>query len=267
MDIVRNLAGGNGKPSALDLLYNGDLAADSTTTRYSGSLVKLMDFDDLDHGQFYTFAGLTTAMENVFGILEEEQPTSGNYLPDDATYGMVRRRVTPITPGAVIRAEYSQADPAGNVNYDTGATGTAASSSLTAGALTTADTLIGAWVYFLNGDNAGYLHYITDNNTTVAVLATALTADVVATDDFLVIEAANTRIVDFDATFTGIKSETDDGAKGNAIVGLNTLISAPGVRQQYLDRDKHDVVKIDNAKFYHDFILPNTLMSHPIATS
>jgi len=267
MRIVRNLIGGGAKPPALDVLYNGDLAVDSVTKRYKGSLVKQMDFDDLDKGQFFTFAGLATAMENVFGILEEDQALTGNYLPDDATYGMQRKKVTPLVPGSVVRAEYAQADLAGTATYDTGATGSAASSTFTAGALTTADTLIGGWIYFLNGNNADYLHYISDNNTTAAVLATALTYDVVATDDFLVIEAANTRMVDFDALYVNIKSETDDGAKGDAIVGLNTFVSAPGVNMQYLDRDKHDGVKIANAKFYHEFMLANTLPTHPIATS
>lgn len=266
MKIVRNLSGGSGVPPALDLFYNGDLAADSSTKRYKGSLVKRMDYDDIDHGQFYTFAGLATAMENVFGILEEEHGTTGNYLPDSTTYGMTRRRVTPIVPGSVIRAEYVQADAAGTANYDTSATGTAGSTTFTI-TITTGDTMIGGWIYFINGSNAGYLHYITNNGTTTATFATALAHDVVATDDFLVIEPANTRIVDFNATYTDIKSEMDDASKTDAIVGLNTLISAPGTGLQYLDRDKHDGLKIANAKFYHDFVLANTMMSHPIATS
>lgn len=266
MRIVRNLSGGSGVPPALDLLYNGTLDADSTTKRYKGSLVKLMDYDDIDHGQFYTFAGETTAMENVFGILEEEQGTSGNYLPDDASYGMVRRRVTPIVPGAVIRAQYVQADAAGTANYDTAATATAGSTTFTI-TISTADTMIGGWVYFLNGANKGYLHYIKDNDTTTATFTTAVVGAVAAADDFLVIEAANTRMVDLNATYTDIKSEMDDGSKGDAIVGLNTLIEAPGMNLQYLDRGKHDGIKVNDARFYHDFILPATLMSAAIATS
>jgi len=266
MRIVRNLSGGSGVPPALDLLYNGDLAADSTTVRYKGSLVKFMDYDDIDHGHFYTFAGLTTAMENVFGILEENQPATGNYLPDDATYGMARRRVTPIVPGSVIRAEYVRADAAAADNTDTSATGTAGSSTFTV-TITTADSFIGGWVYFVTGSNAGYLHYVTNNDATTATFATALKFDALTADTWLAINPANTRIVDFNATYTDIKSEIDNNARPDAVVGLNTLISAPGIGLQYLDRNKHDGLKIDSAKFYHDFLLANTLLSHPIATS
>jgi hypothetical protein len=266
MEIVRDLLGGAGKPPALELPYNGDLAADSTTTRHKGSLVKLMDFDDVDHGAFLTFAGLATAMENVFGILEEEHGTSGNYLPDDAAYGVQRRKITPIFPSSVIRAEYVQADRLSAANYDTGATGTAASTTLTI-TITTADYMIGGWVYFLTGANAGYLHYITNNDTTTATFATALNYNVVSGDTFLVISPPCERLIDFNATFTDIKSEIDDGSRANVIVGLDHYVTAKGIGLTKLDRNHHDGVKIANARFYHDFLIPNTITSHPIATS
>ena len=75
MKVIFDLLSGS-KPAPIPLWYNGDLAVDSTTKRYKGSLVKMMDYDDVDHGKFFTFAGLSTAMENVSGILEEEQDTN-----------------------------------------------------------------------------------------------------------------------------------------------------------------------------------------------
>jgi len=238
----------------MDLPYNGDLTVDSVTTRYKGSLVKLMDFNDIDDGCFLTFAGLATVMENIFGILEEEQPTSGNYLPNDATYGVTRRKITPILPSTVIRAEYVQADAAGAANYDTTATCAAGSEQHTI-AITTIDTMIGGWIYYLNGANANYLHYIDDSETTYAELATAATYAVAAADDWLVIEAPNARRVDFNATYTDIKSEIDDNVKADAIVGLDHWVTAPGLAMTKLDRNQHDHLYIPNARFYHDFCL------------
>jgi len=255
MYIVKDLIYGSAPPP-INIIYNGDLAVDSVTTRYKGSLCKMMDFDDVDHGVHVTFAGLATAKENLCGILLEEQPTSGNYLLDDASYGAVRRKIQPIFPSSIIRAEYVQADAAGTANYDTGATGTAASTTFTV-TITTADYMIGGWVYFLNGDNQDYLHYITNNDTTTATFATALNGAVASADDFLVIQPPLERLLDWNATYTDIKSEIDDGSRGDGVVGLEHYIVAPGVEFQPLNRDKHDGLKIPNARFYHDFIIPS----------
>ena len=254
MRAIRDLTG-NQPPVPLDLPYNGDLTVDSVTTRYKGSLVKVMDYDSIANGLFLTFAGLTTAMENIFGILEEEQPTSGNYLPNDTTYGMTRRKITPILPSTIIRAEYGQTDAAGTDTYDTGATGSAATTTFTI-SVTTADTFIGGWIYMLNGSEANYLHYVTDNSTAALTLATALNYTVASGDDFLVIQPATCRRCDFDATYTGIVSEVDDGSKTDPIVGLDHWITAPGLPMEKLDRDKHDNLYIPHARFYHDFLLP-----------
>lgn len=254
MQIVRDLSGAVA-PVPIEVYYNGDIAADSETKRYAGSLVKMMDYDDIDHGQFYTMGGLATEGENVCGILAEEQGTSGNYLPDDGTYGMILRKMFPLLPTSIVRAEYGQKDAAGTANYDTAATCTAASADFTV-TITTADTMIGGWVYMLTGSEAGYLHYITNNSTTVATLATAANNAVASGDTYLVIESAACRIMDFNATFTGIKSEIADTAKGNAVVGIMHYISAPGISFQRLDRDKHDNLYIPNARFYHDFTIP-----------
>ena len=141
MEVIRDMIGGS-KPDAIDIFYNGTLDADSVTLRYAGSLVKLMDIDDVDNGWFFTWAGNATAMENVVGILEEEQPITGNELPDTGTNGMTLRKMTPIFPSTIIRAEYVQADRAGTAMYDTGATASAASTALTA-----ADTTTGSKIH------------------------------------------------------------------------------------------------------------------------
>lgn len=265
-EVVRDLQGGP-KPSPIELPYNGSLAVDSVTLRYKGSLTKLMDFDDIDHGVFHTFAGLATAMENFSGILQEPQPITGNYLPDDADFGVTPRHITPCFPSTIIRGEYAQKDAAGTVTSDTGATATAASSTFTI-SITTADTLIGAWIYMLDGSAVGELHYVTNNSTTTATTATAFTNTVASGDTFIVIEPSNTRIVDLNATYTGLKSEIDDGSKGDAVVGLMTYISGPGMNFQRLDRDKHDGLVVSNARFYHDFTIPvKNVWTAGIATS
>jgi len=266
MHIVRDLSGASA-PVPIEVYYNGDLAVDSVTARYAGSLVKVMDYDDIDHGQFYTFAGLATAMENVAGILAEEQGTSGNYLPDDATYGMELKKMFPLLPTSIIMAEYVQADAAGTANYDTGATCTAASEEFTI-TITTADTLIGGWIYMLNGSEGGYLHYLDDSETTYAELCTAANKAVASGDDFLVIESACCRRVDFNATYTDIKSEVDDNVKADPVVGIMHYISAPGVPFQRLDRNKHDNLYVPNARFFHTFTIPSkNVWTAGIATS
>ena len=256
MKVVRDLLGG-GRPSPIELPYNGDLAVDSVTKRYKGSFTKIMDYDDIDHGVFHTFAGLATAMENFSGILAEEQGITGNYLPDDASYGMQTRKIIPCFPSTVIRGEYAQADAAGTATYDTGATASAASATFTQDMGATADTAIGGWIYMINGDAAGELHYISNNTTAAATVTTAFTNAVVADDDFLFISPANCRTLDFDATYTGIKSETQDDVRTDAVVGIMTYIEAPGIPFQRLDRDKHDGLVISNARFYHDFTIPS----------
>jgi len=253
MRAIKDLSGAL-PPVPMDLPYNGEASADSVTLRYKGSLVKVMDYDSITNGLFLTFAGETTAMENVFGILEEEQPATGNYLPNDTTYGMTRRKISPVLPSTIIRAEYAEADAAGTDNYDTGGTASAAGSTLTI-SVTTADTLIGGWIYFLNGSQANYLHYITNNTTAAITFATAVTYTVASGDDFLVIQPATTRRFDFDATYTGIKSEVDDASKVDAVVGLDHWIVAPGLPMTKLNRDDHDGLYIPNARFYHDFLL------------
>ena len=253
MKIIYDMIGG-AAPSPIDLWYNGDLATDSTTKRYKGSLVKMMDYDDVDHGKFLTFAGLTTAMENIVGILEEEHGTTGNYLPDDGTYSVRYRKITPIFPSSIIEAEYARADLAATANTDTSATGTAASADLT---ITVTDNEpIGGWVYFLTGANAGYLHYITDTtSTTSATLSPVLNYAVVSTDTFLYIAPPMTNYALFDATYSGLKSEIAVAARPSPIIGLSTWIEATNIAKTKLDFAKHAGIKVTGAKFYHQFTM------------
>jgi hypothetical protein len=253
MKVIYDLIAG-GAPPPIDLLYNGDLDADSTTKRYKGSLVKMMDYDNVDHGKFLTFAGLTTAMENVVGILEEEQGTSGNYLPDDGTYSCAYRKITPIFPSSVLEAEYARKDAAGTANTDTSATGSAASADLTI--TVSNDEPIGGWIYFLTGANANYLHYITDTtSTTSATLSPVLNYTVASTDTFLVINNPMTNYFLFDATYTGLKSEIAVASRPSPVTGLSTWIEAPGIGKTKLDFAKHAGLKIPGAKFYHQFTM------------
>ncbi len=253
MKVVYDLLSG-GQPAPIDLLYNGDLAVDSVTKRYKGSLVKMMDHDDVDHGKFFTFAGVATALENVAGILEEEQGITGNYLPDDGTYSVAYRKITPIFPSTVIEGEYAAKDAAATATTDTSATGTAGSADLTI--TVTNDTAIGGWVYFLTGANAGYLHYITDTtSTTSATLSPVLNFAVVSADTFLVIAPASTNLLLIDATYTGLKSEINSAARTCPVLGLSTWIEATGIPKTKLDFAKHAGLKVAGAKFYHHFVL------------
>lgn len=254
MDVIKDLIGGN-KPEPIDIHYNGDLAADSVTKRYKGSFVKLMDIDDVNNGWFYTFGGLDTALENTVGILAEDQPITGNYLPNTTTYGMATRKMIPIFPTTVLRAEYGQTDAAGTATTDTGATATAASTTFTAAATGTADYTIGGWIYMVTGAAAGELHYVTDDDGSGAVtVATAFTKAVGATDTFLFIWPSCTNHVRWNATYTGFISEIDSSACVKNIQGIMHYIKAPGINLQPLDRNKHDGLTISNARFYHDFI-------------
>jgi len=256
MRVIRDMVSGNVTPVPFDIMYNGDLDVDSVTVRYKGSLVKFMDYDDIDHGRFATFAGLATAMESLCGILEEEQGITGNYLPDDADYGMNYRKITPIFPSSVIEAEYAQADAAGTSNLATSITGSAAGTSLAA-TITTADVLIGGWIYITNGACAGFLSYITDNSTSAITIANALPAALVAADDVIIVGPPNARKLDFDATYSGIKSVYDDNSWADYVVGISTWIDAPGIGKTKLSRDVHSGLVITGARFYHQFVIPS----------
>jgi hypothetical protein len=84
-----------------------------------------------------------------------------------------------------------------------------------------------------------------------------MTNAVVTADDFLFIKpAVGMQQLDFDAHYVHIVSETDSAASLDYIIGLRTLISAPGISKQPLDRAKHDGLVIANARFFHEFIIP-----------
>jgi hypothetical protein len=257
MQVVRDLAGG-AKPPALNLYYNADAAADASTTRYKGSLVKVMDWEGATGIQL-TWAGGTTANEGIFGILEEKVSGASGYLLDDAAYGGVVRKVTPILATSVVRAEYGQKDAAGTSNLESTSTGAAAGKTITGTSndIDTDDLMIGGWLYFTNGANAGYLHYITDsaNSGETMTIATALAGALVATDDFIVVQAPMSLWFLYDATMTGLKSTMDDGARTMPGMGLMTYIKDVGIPFQRLDRNEHDGLKLVNPKFYHDLVI------------
>ena len=253
MEIIRDLAGG-GKPSPITVFYNGEDDADATEKRYRGSLVKLMDWDNAGGIQF-TWAGESTAFENLAGILAEDQGTSGNYLLNDAAYGANTRKMYPLLPTSIVRAEYAQADPSGTAITDTNFTGS--TTAITCGdGITDADLMIGGWLYFTNGNAANQLHYITDSASSgIMTTATSVAATLASTDDLIVVNAPHTLWLDFDAHEVNIKSECDDAVRTVPVVGLGTFIKAPGIPYQRLDRDKHDGLTIANAKFYHEFVI------------
>lgn len=255
MEITRDLTGGAAPPSPIELFYNQQDDADASETRYKGSLVKLMDWNNAN-GIQACWAGETTVYENIIGVLAEAPGTDG-FLLNDAASPAVTKKVIPLLPTSIVRAEYSQSDPAGTSNLDTNFTGTAASTTLTAGdGTTTADLMIGGWVYYTNGTNQNYLHYITDNDNAGAItLATAQVGATLATDDLIVINAPNTLWLALDAQYVNLLSEVDDAARTLPVVGLMTYISAPGIPYQRLDRAKHDGLVIANARFYHEFLI------------
>ncbi len=255
MRVIHDLIGGH-RPMPIPIHYNGSAGADCVTVRYKGSLCKFMDFTgDVDHGTgFVTWAGETTAYENMCGILEETTALTGNYLPDDGTYGLVTKKMTPIFDSTVIKAEYARYDSSGTAITDTTATATA-STTFTPQTLTTADKLTGAWIYMVTGAAAGELHYVVEDGATDLTFSTALGSAVVSGDTFLVIQpAVGLRQVDFDAHLVHILSETDSAANLNYIIGLRTTIAAPGIAETALDFALHDGLTIPNARFYHEFI-------------
>lgn len=261
MESVKDLFSGQ-KPAPIELFYNGTTDADSVTKRYKGSLVKVANWENAN-GAFLTWAGDTTAYENIFGILEEEQGITTNYLPNDVTYGMRKRKVTPTSSSTIVRAEYSQNDPAGTTNLATGASGTAAATTLTSGE-NSSDTYtnIGAWVYFTNGANANYLHYIeshTNASPMVYTLGSALVGAVVAADDFIFILPPMTGYLDLCAHLVTIVSKELVSARTVPVLGLMTYITDVGIPFQPLDRNKHDGLKLKNPRFYHDFLLSGSV--------
>lgn len=257
MHIVRDLAGGS-KPPALDVFYNKEDDADASETAYKGSLCKLMDWNNAN-GIQVCHAGESTAYENIFGILEESVSGSSGYLLNDASYGAVTRKVTPILPTSIVRAEYARMDASGSANTESTCTGSAAGTTVT-GTTTDIDTddlMVGGWLFFLTGANAGYLHYCTDSADSgeTITIATALNGALVATDTLLAIRPAMTLWLGLDATYVNLLNSIDDGACTLPVVGLMHYIEDVGIPLQKLDRNKHDGLKLVKPRFYHDFLI------------
>jgi len=255
MEIVRDLAGG-GKPAPLNMFYSSDTDADGGSIRYKGSLAKMADWNTAT-GIMATYAGETTAMEGIIGLLGESvTAATESYMLNDAAYGATTKKIYPLLPSSVVRGEYSQNDPAGTTNLDTNMTGT--TTTVTCGdALGVDNLLIGGWLYPTNGDCANQLHYITDsaNSGETFTLATSLANSLVATDDSILVMPPHTYWLALDAVKTNLLSEAVVSARTLPVLGLGTFISAPGIPYQRLDRDKHDGLIIANARFYHEFII------------
>ena len=253
MRVIRDLSGGP-KPSPMDVFYNGIYNADCTTLRYKGSLAKITDHDNAE-GHFVTWAGTTTLYESLFGILEEEVGTADNYLPTNGTYAMVTKKVSPVLPSTVIRGEYARTDPAAGTIADTGGTASAAGTALTITMTASAAMSAGGWVYFLDGSNANYLHYVQDNSTTGMTFSTACVGAVASGNTFLHVQPANTTAFKLDDHEVNIESEVVWGNRSFMCVGLMHFISDVGIPLQKLDRAKHDGLKLVNPRFYHDFVV------------
>jgi hypothetical protein len=258
MEIVRDLFHGMA-PVPIEVPFCPDTDADGSNTGYKGQLVKITDFDDIDHGTWVTLSTEATALENLCGILAEDVASGGScYMLDSASGDWIRKKIFPILPSTVIRAEYGRKDAAGTACTDTAIYTATAGTTLTTPSLTANDDMIGGWVYFLTGNNANYLHYIKDNgSSTSATLATATANAGAATDTCLVIAPPLTHLLDFDATHTGLKSEIVDASRSETVQGIDYYVKAPGLNFQKLTRSL-DGLYIPNAKFFHDFTIPGT---------
>lgn len=261
-------------PIVKDLMFNEELTADGDTKVYDGAFVKLVDYDDIDHGRFITLMDNSTIYENQVGIICEEVAASGaTYLPDTvAATGTWQRKKILVNPCAVYLVEYARKDRAGTACTDTGfafsAAGTASTTSPDANA---ADAAIGGWLYFLDGANQGYLHNILDSadsaTTGVSVLRTAIVNAVVAADTELVINAPFDYAFDLNATYTDIKSEWILGSRDDRLKGIDYWISSPGIPFQKLHPSLHDGLKIDGARFYHEVALANPYFTSFLANA
>ncbi len=255
MYVIKDLTGGP-KPEAMEMFYNGTVAADSVTKRYKGSLVKVMDHDTAA-GRQLTWAGGTTLYESLFGILEEEQGITGNYEMNDADFGARTRMVMPVLPSTMVRAEYAQNDSAGSDMTYTGGTISAGGKTFTTTAteIDANDLLIGGWMYFINGANAGYLHYIIDAATTTdIVFSTAVVNSVVGADNQIVVLSPHTYKMQLDDHEVNIVSNPNATDQTFPMVGIKTWFTDMSNGLTMLKRSEHDGLKLKNPRFYHDFM-------------
>lgn len=261
MQIVRDLFSGTA-PIPVEMFFSTDVTGIGGSAAYKGQLCKIQDGDDIDEGRFVMPSTVATSLENLVGILAEDVAASTTY---SLNYGAgagypVRKKIYPITNSTIIRAEYSRADAAGTSNILTGPYSAASTTMVWGSNPNTADLLVGGWIYWITGNNANRLHWIIDSSaaaSTASALKTAPAGTGAATDTCLVIMPPHTAVLDFDATYTGIKSQDDDGNQADVVFGLNHYIEAPGINFQMLDPSKHDGLYIPNARFFHDFTIPS----------
>ena len=170
MQIVRDLFHGMA-PIPIEVPFCPDTDGDGSNTGYKGQLVKITDIDDIDHGTWVTLASEASAMENLVGILAEDVTSGGScYMLDSSSGDFIRKKIFPIIPSTIIRGEYARKDAAGTANTDTAIYSAAAAGiTVTIPSMSTADTMIGGWIYWLTGNNANYLHYVIDSETTTSL--------------------------------------------------------------------------------------------------
>lgn len=265
---------GGAEPIIKDLFFNESLTAVGDTKVYDGAFVKLMDYDDVDHGRHITLGNNVTIVENQIGIICEEVAASGDtyLLETAAATGTAQRKKILVNPLAVYLVEYARKDRAGTATTDTGfafsAAGTASTTSPDPGA---GDEDIGGWIYFLDGANAGYLHYILDTadsaTTGVTTLRTAIVNAVVSADTELCIQPPFATNFDLNATYTDLISEFRYDQRDNRLKGLDYWIKAPGIPMQKLNASKHDGLKVDGARFFHEVALANGYFTSHLANT
>ena len=128
MRVVRDLFHGM-SPIPLDMYFNTDDTGAGGSIGYKGQLCKMVDGDDLDEGRIVVPSVIATSLENLVGILNEDVAAATTYGLDGASGDPVRKKIVPICPTTLLRAEYSRLDSAGTANTDTGATCAAASAT------------------------------------------------------------------------------------------------------------------------------------------
>ena len=111
MRVVRDLFHGM-SPIPVDMYFNTDVSGVGGSAGYKGQLCKLPDGNDLDEGRFVMPSVVATSLENLVGILAEDVASGTTWAIDGAVADPVRKKIIPICPTTLIRAEYSRYDSA-----------------------------------------------------------------------------------------------------------------------------------------------------------
>ena len=249
----RDLTGAD--PILMDLPFNHAIGADGDTITYKGAFCRIHDGSDINTGVTVVVPD-GTVNQNFVGIVWEEVAATGEtYLMNTAAVtGTWTRKKVLVNPHASYLVEYVQKDVDGSTETDTGYVIAASDTTTTtvAGTMTN-DYLIGAWLYFVDGSNASYLHNILDNTTTqISVLRTAVTNAVAVGDAMVIVMPPMRWWWDLTATYTAFKSESITASLTNKFQGIDYWMTATGWPLQKLNPANHDGLKIANARFFHE---------------